>query len=345
MNRGPLTTPSPADAVPGPTAPPDRYDVVVVGGGPAGLAAAVTLARSLRSVVVVDAGEPRNAPAEGAHNVLGHEGVAPRDLLAAGRREAEAYGVEVRAGEVVDARRGADGTFEAQLADGAVLRARRLLLATGLVDELPDVPGLAQHWGHDVLHCPYCHGWEVRGRRIGVLGAGPASVHQTLLFRQLSDDVTLFLDGMDDPEPETWEQLAALGVRVVDGRVEQVGSAGEGDGAGLSVRLAAEDFAVDALVVAPRFVVRGELYGRLGGQLTEHPMGRMIPTDPTGRTDVPGVWAAGNARDLSAMVVVSAGEGLMAGAGLNADLVAEDARTTVEARRAVASRAQQPAGA
>ncbi|WP_251152186.1 NAD(P)/FAD-dependent oxidoreductase [Cellulosimicrobium sp. Marseille-Q4280] len=348
------------------------HDVAIVGGGPAGLSAAVTLARSLRSVVVIDAGEPRNAPAEGAHNLLGREGVPPRELLAAGRREAASYGAQVRPGRVVAVRREGDGfaldvaplaTLATAGAAGAdrtdrtdasgpvdgraptTVRARRVLLAAGLVDELPDVPGVRELWGRDVIHCPYCHGYEVRGRRIGVLGTGPNAVHQVLLLRQLSDDVTLFLHTAPEPDDAAWEKLAALGVRVVEGRVARLDvgvpgtrPAGEDGVAGGSLRgVVLEDgttFAVDAVAVAPRFVARGELFEQLGGELEEHPMGgRFVPVDARGATAVPGVWAAGNTSDLSAMVGASAAAGVMAGAQLNAELVTEDAERAVERRR------------
>lgn len=318
---------------PGPTTPTSRshHDVVVVGGGAAGLSAAVTLARSLRDVLVVDAGEPRNAPAEGAHNLLGREGVPPLELLEAGRREALAYGARIRRGRVTTARRTADG-FELALADGGTVAARRLLLATGLVDELPDVPGVRELWGSHVLHCPYCHGYEVRGRRIGVLGTGPNALHQTLLMRQLSADVTLYLHEAPEPDGEAWEQLGALGVRVVIGRVREL--ARDGDCLRAVVLADGHAFAVDAVAVQPRFVARGDLYEQLGGTLTENPMGRHITRDPAGATDLPGVWAAGNVGDLSAMVGASAAQGVMAGAAINADLVMADARAAVRARAA-----------
>lgn len=305
------------------------HDVVVVGGGAAGLSAAVTLARSLRSVVVVDAGEPRNAPAGGAHNLLGREGIPPLELLAAGRREAEQYGAEIVADRAVTARSGPDG-FTVGLAGGGTLRARRLVLASGLVDELPDVPGVRELWGRSVLHCPYCHGWEVRGQRIGVLGAGPMSIHQTLLFRQLSADVTFFPHRMPDPGAEAWEQLAALDVRVVGGPVRRLRT--EGDVLRAVVLDDGQEVAVDAVVVAPRFAARAELYEQLGGSLSEHPVGELIATGPMGRTEIPGVWVAGNAGDLSAMVSSAAGEGVGAAAAVNADLVAEDAAAAVRSR-------------
>jgi thioredoxin reductase len=148
------------------------YDVAVVGGGAAGLSGALALARARRSVLVVDAGEPRNAPAGHVHNYLGREGTPPAELLAAGRDEVTQYGGEIVTGRVASAAREGD-VFRLNLAGGGTVHARRLLVTTGLVDELPDVPGLAEQWGRGVLHCPYCHGWEVRDQRIGVLATGP----------------------------------------------------------------------------------------------------------------------------------------------------------------------------
>src|SRR6478609_7501334 len=153
----------------------ERYDVVVVGGGAAGLSGALTLARARRRVLVVDAGEPRNAPAGHVHNYLAREGTPPADLLAAGRAEVAGYGGAVVQGRVTTAERRDDGTFRVTLEDGRRTDARRLLVTTGLVDELPDIPGVAQRWGRDVLHCPFCHGWETRDRAIGVLATGPQS--------------------------------------------------------------------------------------------------------------------------------------------------------------------------
>ncbi|MGI5156451.1 NAD(P)/FAD-dependent oxidoreductase [Microbispora sp. CA-102843] len=307
------------------------YDVAIVGGGAAGLSAAVALARSLRSVLVVDAGEPRNAPADGAHNVLARDGIPPLELLAAGRREAEHYGARIRHDRAVAARRH-DGGFEVDLAGGETVRARRLLLATGLVDELPDIPGVRELWGKSVLHCPYCHGWEVRGQRIGVLGTSPLGVHQALLFRQLSEHVTLFTHRMPDPGGDAEAQLAALDVPVVSGGVAGLRV---DDGVLRAVVLDdGREFGVDAVTVAPRFVARSDLYEQLGGALTEHPAGAFIATDPMGRTEIPGVWAAGNSSDLAAMVAAATGAGVMAAASVNADLVAEDAAAAVKARTA-----------
>jgi len=197
----------------------ETYDVVMIGGGVAGLNGALMLGRSRRSVLVVDAGEPRNAPAAGVHGFLTRDGTIPAALLAAGRAEVGGYGVELLNGRVVSATTLDDGTFTVRLDDGRELGARRLLVASGLVDELPDVPGIRERLGRDVLHCPYCHGWEARDLAIGVLASGPFAVHQALLFAQWTADLTLFLHTIARPRDEEAEQLAARGITVVEGKV------------------------------------------------------------------------------------------------------------------------------
>jgi thioredoxin reductase len=303
----------------------DVRDVVVVGGGAAGLSAALTLARARRRVSVVDAGQPRNAPAEGVHGLLALDGVSPQELVARGRSEVEGYGGEIVAGEVVDVSCASYG-FAVALRGGAVLHGRRLLIATGLVDELPDIPGVREQWGQDVLHCPYCHGWEVRDRRIAVLATGPMSVHQALLFQQWSAGVQFFANDQD-LAAEDRLKLQAVGVPVIDGPVARL----EVDGGRASgVRLGdGRVVEVDAAVVATRMVARAEAFAAIGITSTEHPIGSFIETDETGRTAVPGVWAAGNASDLSAQVGAAAAEGARAAAHINADLVMEDVERAV----------------
>jgi thioredoxin reductase len=310
----------------------DGYDVVVVGGGAAGLSGALVLARARRSVLVVDAGEPRNAPADGVHGLLARDGVPPAELLERGRAEVRSYGGRVVTGAVTGVERDGTGFVVAQAGGGAV-RARRLLVTTGLVDELPDVPGLRERWGHDVLHCPYCHGWEVRDQPIGVLASGPMSVHQALLFRQWSADVTYFTHNRPDLTEEQWEQFAARGVAVVDGEVVGLEVV---DDRLVGVRLAGGRLVPrTALAVATRMVARADLLAGLGLRAQEHPTGagEYVPTDATGRTDVPGVWAAGNITDLSAQVGAAAAAGAFAAAQINADLMGEETRRAVEAYR------------
>ncbi|HEY3504931.1 MAG TPA: NAD(P)/FAD-dependent oxidoreductase [Actinocatenispora sp.] len=306
------------------------YDVVVVGGGAAGLNGALMLARSRRSVLVVDAGSPRNAPADGVHGLLARDGTPPAELLARGRAEVRGYGGTVVSGEVSGAARTGDG-FTVTLADGATVRARRLLVATGVADELPDVPGLRERWGRDVVHCPYCHGWEVRDQAIGVLASGPMSMHQALLFRQLTDDLVYFA-GVGPVPPEQAEQLAARGVMVVTGEV--AGLVVDGDRL-TGVRLGdGTVVARTALAVASRTVVRAGFLAELGLTAVAHPSGagEYVPSE-AGRTEAPGVWVAGNVTDPSAQVGASAAAGALAGAQINAELVAAETRLAVEARR------------
>jgi len=309
----------------------ENYDVVVVGGGAAGLSGAVALARSRRSVLVIDAGDPRNAPAGHVHNFLSRDGTPPSELLAAGRTEVRRYGGRVETGRVTALAR--DGErFGVQVgAQGGqrAVAARRLLVATGVRDVLPGVPGLAARWGIDVLHCPYCHGWEVRDQRVGILSTGPAAVHQALLFQQLSPHVTLLRHTGPAPDAEQRTMLEALGVAIADGEVEQV----EADASGLTgvVLAGGGHLALDAVVVAPRVEARAELLEPLGLKpvevlIGEHPVGTRIEADRTGVTAVPGVWVAGNLTDPQAQVMGAAAAGLMAGAVINFDLVLDDAR-------------------
>ncbi|SJZ89559.1 Thioredoxin reductase [Marinactinospora thermotolerans DSM 45154] len=310
----------------------DHYDVVVVGGGAAGLNGALMLARARRSVVVIDADAPRNRPASGVHGLLALDGTPPAELLERGRAEVRRYGGHVVSGEVATASRDADG-FTVTLAGGGSVRARRLLVTSGLVDELPDVPGLGDRWGRDVLHCPYCHGWEVRDQAIGVLASGPMSVHQALLFRQWSDDVTFFSHTRPAPSAEEAEKLAARGIRVVTGEVARLEVV---EDRLVGVRMAdGTTVGREALAVSPRMVARAGFLSTLGLHPVEHPagVGEHIPTDPTGRTEVPGVWAAGNVTDLMAQVGASAAAGAAAGAQINADLVEEETRQAVTSYR------------
>jgi thioredoxin reductase len=306
-----------------------RYDVVIVGGGAAGLSAATTLGRALRSVLVIDSGTPRNAPAAGIHGYLSRDGMNPRELLSIGRSEVLSYGGTVIDGEAVSARRTTDG-FEVILDDARRFSGRRLLITAGLTDELPPIDGLREQWGKGVVHCPYCHGWEIRGQRIGVLGTGPLSVHQALLFRQWSGDITLFLNDTVEPTDDEWDKLAARSVTVVEGAVASV-DAVDGVLSGLTLR-PGTSFALQALAVGTRMEARSGLFESLGVRSQPHPSGagQFIETDPTGATAVTGVYAGGNVSNLMAQVITAAAEGVMAGARINADLIEEETRWAVE---------------
>lgn len=329
------TTTSPTTNGPATDGPPSgTYDAVVIGGGAAGLNGALMLARSRRSVVVIDSGTPRNAPASGVHGLLGLDGTPPAELLERGRTEVRGYGGTVRSGEVVKAAAAApsaagDPRFAVVLADGTTLHARRLLVATGLRDVLPDVPGLAEHWGRGLVHCPYCHGWEVRDEPIGVLAVGPASVHQALLFRQLTDDLVYFA-GNTLLDEDTRARFAARGIRVVDAAVERV--VADDDGGIAGVRLVdGQTVSRRVLSVATTMLARTDGLAGLGLPTQDLPngMGSHLVAGMAGTTGVPGVWVAGNATDPSAQVGASAAAGALAGAHLNADLVTADTEASL----------------
>ncbi|MFD7459539.1 MULTISPECIES: NAD(P)/FAD-dependent oxidoreductase [unclassified Streptomyces] len=300
----------------------DRYEVIVVGGGAAGLSAALVLGRARRRTLVVDAGEPRNAPSGHMQGYLTRDGMPPAEFLAAGREEIARYGVELLRDRVVDAVR--DGDFAVTLAGGRTLRARRLVVTTGLKDELPDVEGVAERFGRDVLHCPYCHGWEVRDRAFGVLAASPLSVHQALMVSQWSDDVTFFPHTVTegDLSDDDLRRLATAGVKVVPGEV--AGLVAEDDRL-TGVRLV--DGTVhprEVLFVSPRPVPRTGLLERLGAELHDTPFGSYPVVDATGLTSVPGVWAAGNAVGFAEQVVHAASGGYRAAATINGELLMSD---------------------
>ncbi len=301
-----------------------QYNAVIIGGGAAGLSAAVALGRARRSVLVVDAGEPRNAPAAHMHGFLSRDGMDPAELLRVGRLEAEGYGVDIHRGRAVSVSSG----FTVEFADRPPVRARRVLLATGLRDELPDIPGLADRWGKDALHCPYCHGWEVRDQRIAVIATSHMAVHQALLWRQWTPNLTLITHSAE-PDAEQSAQLAARGISVV--RAQVAGLDVRNDRlAGVHLHNGAH-LPFDALTIGARF---HPALPQVDGLTTaDHPsgMGTHIPVDPTGRTSVPGIYAAGNAANPMANVIAAAAEGAMAAHMLNMDLITEDTDLAVRA--------------
>jgi thioredoxin reductase len=296
---------------------PTTYDVVVVGGGAAGLSAALVLGRARRRVAVVDAGSPRNAPADHMHGFLSQDGLPPAQLLAAGRAELETYGVELIEGDAVEATPG----FVVRLAGGRTLSSRRLLLATGAVDVLPAIEGARERWGRDFLHCPYCHGWEVRDRPIGVVGSVAGAAEHALLLRQWSKDVVFF----SHTHPASAEEQAALsarGVQVVDGLITRLVVE---DDRLRAVRLDDDrEVAREALFMRPTLEPRGtHLIAALGCELDG---AGFVRADRDGRTSVDGIWSAGNVSNPRAQVITAAGEGSAAAISINTDLVQEDAR-------------------
>lgn len=290
----------------------EPYDVVVVGGGAAGLSAALVLGRSRRSVLVIDAGEPRNAPAEHLHNYLGREGIRPTELLEIGREEVARYGVEVRRGRVSSTAR-TGGGFAVGLDDGSAVASRRLVLATGVVDVLPQVPGLKERFGRDVLHCPYCHGWEVGGLPLGIVASGPDCVERALLFRQWSDDVVILLNDQPPPQGEDAEKLRARGIGTVPGEI---------------VRLVVEDDTLTGVELHG-----GEVVTRAALVVTTVPTADTTLLDALGGPAVPGLQVVGNAAAPYGGVITSAADGMMAGTLLNHELIVEETDAAVAEHR------------
>ncbi|MFG1782626.1 NAD(P)/FAD-dependent oxidoreductase [Rhodococcus oryzae] len=296
-----------------------EYDAVVIGGGAAGLSAATVLARARRRVAVVDAGEPRNAPAEHVHGFLSRDGMSPAQLLAVGRAEMIGYGGEVMQGRVLGIEKLGERRFVVHRSGRPDMATRGVIVATGLRDELPKILGLREQWGVGVLHCPYCHGYEVRDTPIAVLGGDnrPFTMHQASLVRQWSADVVFFPNRIVlDTEERT--RLTARGIRVVDGDVTRIVME---DGRLCGVELADGQMVPRSTVfVGPRFVPHDDLLTDLGCDAGED---GWVATDPAGLTSVPGVWAAGNVVDSPAQLITAAGAGSKAAIALNHYLLAQ----------------------
>ncbi|MEU0313200.1 bifunctional NAD(P)/FAD-dependent oxidoreductase/class I SAM-dependent methyltransferase [Nocardioides sp. NPDC006273] len=299
----------------------EHLDAIVIGGGAAGLSAALMLGRARRRTLVVDSGLPRNRFAAHMHGVLGHEGIDPADLLRKGREELSTYDVEIRPGHVARLDETDDGV-SVLLEDGALLTGRVAIVATGVTDELPDIPGLAERWGATVLHCPYCHGWEVRDRRIGVLTTSPLGMHQAQLIRQWSDDVVVFTAGLGPVEEADEQRLRARGVELVAAPVTEV--LGEGDQV-TAVRTADGLVTeVGAIFTAGTLRPHDDFLAHLDLDRAESPVGSFLAVDATGKASSDRIWAVGNVSNPMANVPISMSAGTMAGSFVNMALVTDD---------------------
>lgn len=296
-------------------------DVVVIGGGSAGLSAALILGRARRSVVVLDAGAPRNRFAGHMHGLLGHDGTPPLELLARGRKEVESYGGQVWTTAATRLRRDGLG-LAVETEDGRTVHGRAVLVATGLRDELPAAARLSRFWGRGVAVCPYCDAYEVGDRTIGILATGPQSLHQAQLLRQWSEDIVYLPHTTPAPRGEDLAALAARGIRVEEGIVTRVVDSGD--------RLTGVELAdgrtveLAAIFTVPTMIPNDGLLRDLGAERTEHPQGSFVAVDPNGATSIPGVWAAGNVVDPRANVAASVGAAAMTAGAINQQLVQDD---------------------
>jgi thioredoxin reductase/protein-L-isoaspartate O-methyltransferase len=301
-----------------------EWDCVVVGGGAAGLSTALVLGRARRRTLVVDAGEQSNLPAHGIGGLLGYDGRPPAELYDAGRAELATYpSVEFRRGEVVTGRSDGGG-FALELADGVRVRARKVVLATGMDYRMPSVPGLSELWGRSAFHCPFCHGWEMRDQPLAILASGERAVHMGLMLRGWTDDIVVLTNGATGPDEGQQQQLTAAGVRVDDRAIaEFVSEAGElvavrfSDG----VRLARR-----GVLVASSLHQRSPLAAHLGvaiaapGPVVED----AVQIDQFHRTSVPGVFAAGDLSVQMPQVAAAIATGSLTGAAVVQSLLADD---------------------
>jgi thioredoxin reductase len=319
----PISTPDSSS----PLASNEHWDVIIIGGGAAGLSAALILARARRRVLVFDAQEPRNRFAPHMHGVLSRDGYSPLDLVADGYREVQAVDGVIENARVTQTRATPDG-FEVVTDTGIRATARRLIVATGTRDELPNIPGLAEQWGRGVVACPYCDGYEATGRAIGVLAGSVMGLHKAHMLRSYSSDVTVFT-ALAGPIPDTDRRvLEQRGIRLEDRPVTHVVMNGN-----TMTGLALADGTVapvDVVFAEPSPFARDEPLRQLGVERSDTPFGPWTTVDAFGRTNIQGVWAVGNSANPGALVPIAAGAGATAALAINGELVAEEVAAATE---------------
>lgn len=291
-----------------------KHDVIVVGGSYSGMAAALQLLRARRRVLIIDAGKRRNRMAAHSHGFLGQDGADPAEIARAARAQLAAYPTLTwREGEAVQAR-GERDDFTVRLRDGSEHQARRLLLATGVSDELPAVEGLAERWGTTVFHCPYCHGYELDQGRIGVIAVTPMSIHQAQLLSEWGN-ITFLLNGAIEPDDATTRDLHARGVTIEATPIVRI------DGHADVALADGRRLPFAGLFTAPRNAPSTTIAENLGCDLMDTPMGTQLQTDDSKETTVPGVFACGDVARMPHSVSLAVGDGAWAGAQLHRSLV------------------------
>lgn len=291
------------------------FDVIIVGGSYAGLSAALQIARARRTVLVIDAGMPRNRFAHASHGFLGQDGRQPAAITADARAQLGLYmnavcleGTAIRAGKTG---RG----FSVTLASGQTHEARRLVLASGVIDELPDIPGLRERWGRSVFHCPYCHGYELNNGRLGVLATGPHSMHQAMLIPDWGS-TTLFTNGAFEPDPAEVTALAERGVMIERNAVAEVA----GERADVKLH-GGRTVSLDGLFTTSRIKVANPLAQQLGCAFEDGPLGSVIQTDAMKETTIADVFACGDTARAAGSVTFAVSDGAMAGLAAHRSLV------------------------
>jgi thioredoxin reductase len=287
-------------------------DVLIIGGSFAGLTAALQLGRARRKVTVLDTGLNRNRYAEHAHNIFGHDGTPPGDLLAAARRQLATYPTVRLANARAETVEGEPDAFTVTTADGDRHEARRLILAYGIVDQFPDVPGFAESWGKTVIHCPFCHGYEVAGKPWGLLYSSPMSLHGPTLYANWTDDITLVLDGHEIIDEER-HKLEKRGVRIVDGKLRSIA---QENGRVSAITLGdGTEIPLTALYAHPQNRPSANLHEQLGLETRSTPTGTMLITGDMQLTSKPGIYAAGDLSMAMHSVTFSTNSGSLAAMG------------------------------
>lgn len=291
-----------------------HYDVVVIGGSYAGLAASLQLARARRKVLIVDAGQRRNRFAASSHGFLGQDGRAPGEIVEEARAQVLSYpSVSIHHGRAESAR-GEKNDFSVWLDDGSAVRARRLALATGVQDILPDIPGLAERWGKRVFHCPYCHGYELNQGKIAVIAVGDVSMHHALMLPDWGD-TTLFINGSFTPDAQQIEALAARGTRVETAAI--TGLEGRAD----IVLVDGRRLSFDGVFTAPTTVPSSPIADQLGCAFKDGPLGRYVDVSPMMESSVSGVFACGDLARAAGSVSIAVGDGAIAGVATHRSLM------------------------
>lgn len=318
----------------------DPWDTIVVGGGVAGLSAALLVARSRRRVLVIDSGAPRNRFAAHMHGVLGNDGKPPLDFVQQGRKELASYGVEFLSGSAIDVTEIAslagtvgesDAGIEVKLASGHSFRARTLIVASGVKDTLPAVPGLAERWGKSVFHCPFCDGWEVAEQRIGVLATSPVSLHQVEMLRQWSNQVNFLAFGAGPLDEAALHRLRARGIAVIDSKVNAV--LGQEPAISAVRTEDGQEIEIDAIFTMGTLTPHDGFLAGLDLEREDLPfgLGSFLQVDATGKTSHPRIWAVGNVVNPMTNVPQSIGAGATTGPAVAGFLIQEDyARITAQ---------------
>jgi thioredoxin reductase len=294
-----------------------NYDVIVVGGSYAGMAAALQLVRARRSVLVIDAGKRRNRAASHSHGFLSQDGADPAVIASTARTQLEAYPTLSWVDDLVVKASGSRDAFTVETSEGEAYGARRLLLATGVSDTLPDIEGLAERWGTSVFHCPYCHGYELDQGQIGVIAANPLSVHQAQLLPEWGS-VTFLTNGVVELDEPTLQDLSKRGVTVEAARIDRI------EGHADVVLLDGKRLRFAGLFTASKNAPSTPVAEELGCALAETPMGTQIQTSQTKETNIAGVFACGDAARVPHSVSLAVGDGAWAGAQIHRSLVWPD---------------------